>query len=122
MPSLGLVNDLLDAADEQDDDETRQAIGDQDSTATKWHKHTVKVYQMLQRTLKTDADPEDSDKPTVLHYNELSKDCSRRTAASVFFELLQLKTWDFIEIDQQEPYGDILISVGNRFHEPPPNP
>ena len=44
-----------------------------------------------------------------------------RTAAGVFFELLQLKTWDFIEVDQDEAYGTIAISAGLRFGEDAPN-
>jgi hypothetical protein len=28
----------------------------------------------------------------------------------VFFELLQLKTWDYIDLDQDESYGDIKVS------------
>ena len=29
----------------------------------------------------------------------------------MFFELLQLKTWDFIELDQSDSYGDIKVKV-----------
>jgi cohesin complex subunit SCC1 len=109
-----MVNELQVGNDQDDDDETRQALGDKEGTAQKWHQHTVKVLQMLQRTIGDDNVQEVS-------YDALSKNCSRRTAASVFFELLQLKTWDFIEIDQQDPYGDIDISAGVRFQEAPPN-
>jgi cohesin complex subunit SCC1 len=112
---LGMVNELQ-VEDEGDDDETRQALGDKEGTAQKWHQHTVKVLQMLQRTIG-----DDNEHVQEVSYDALSKNCSRRTAASVFFELLQLKTWDFIEIDQQDPYGDIEISAGVRFQEAPPN-
>jgi len=33
----------------------------------------------------------------------------------------QLKTWDFLELAQDEEYGPITISAGPRFHEAPPN-
>ena len=116
---------------ENEDEETREAIGDSAGTKTKWHKHTVKVLTMLQRNIRggmpdeeeegQDVGEEKPEKPTELHFNAMSKNCSRRTAAGVFFELLQLKTWDFIELDQDEPYGDFAISAGARFQEAPPN-
>jgi cohesin complex subunit SCC1 len=112
-----MVNELQ-VEDQDDDDETRQALGDKEGTAQKWHQHTVKVLQMLQRTM---ADNGQQQMVQEVSYDALSKNCSRRTAASVFFELLQLKTWDFIEIDQQDPYGDIGITPGLRFQETPPN-
>jgi cohesin complex subunit SCC1 len=112
-----MVNELQ-VQDQDDDDETRQALGDKEGTAQKWHQHTVKVLQMLQRTM---SDNDEKEQQQQVSYDALSKNCSRRTAASVFFELLQLKTWDFIEIDQQDPYGDIEISAGLRFQEAPPN-
>ena len=103
--SLGLVNVL--EVDENEDDETREAIGDSAGTKTKWHKHTVKVLTMLQQNIRggmpeddeNSDDEDDEGKPekhSELHFNSMSKNCSRRTAAGVFFELLQLKTWDFI--------------------------
>jgi len=108
--ALGLVN----AMDVEDEDDSRQAAGtDLVSANSKWHKHTVKVLDMLQRNM-----PQDN---AQLSYNALSKGCSRRTAASVFFELLQLKTWDFVEVDQAESYGDIVIAPGLLFHQGPPS-
>lgn len=131
--SLGLVNDFENdvvAEDEDGDDDNlrQQAGGDLVSSSTKWHKHTVTVLKMLQRNMGTanaesdnDDEAEGKEKPQYLSYDKMSKKCSRRTAAGVFFELLQLKTWDFIELNQNESYGDIIISPGVRFSEPPPN-
>ena len=123
---MGLVNELnLQSDDEDDDDENREAIGDQSSSNNKWHKHTVKVLQLLQRRMRPieeqPPDDDDDDRETSLQFQQLSQHCTRRTAASVFFEMLQLKTWDFIELDQPEPYGDIDITPGVRFQEAPPN-
>ena len=55
-------------------------------------------------------------------YNAISgvtsgRKVGRRTAAGVFFEVLQLKTWDFIEVNQEGSYGDITVSQGRRFGE-----
>lgn len=115
---LGLVNDF----EEDLNTEPRQATGtDIVSSDSKWHKHTVKVLSML----KTQMDNLERDNQATmkgeLSYNKLSNGCSRHTAASVFFELLQLKTWDFIELDQDESYGDIKITRGLRFSESPPS-
>jgi len=119
--SLGMVNDLEEDLVEQEvEDAPRQeAGGELVSSSTKWHKHTVKVFSMLKRNL-TEGTEEEGDKVASLSYNSLSKGCSRRTAVGVFFEMLQLKTWDFIELDQAESYGDIKITAGNRFAESPP--
>lgn len=133
LEDLGWVNDFRidsDQDDDDDDDENREAIGDQSSTETKWHKHTVKVLKLLQRRLRstdgeveegTAGDGDDDNKVNAIQFHQLSQHCTRRTAASVFFEMLQLKTWDFIELDQSEPYGDITITPGIRFSEAPPS-
>uniref|UniRef100_A0A7S4K6T6 Rad21/Rec8-like protein C-terminal eukaryotic domain-containing protein n=1 Tax=Odontella aurita TaxID=265563 RepID=A0A7S4K6T6_9STRA len=140
--SLGAVNDLEDdiagMVGEEDEDTPRQEAGDEEvSSSAKWHKHTVRVLVMLKRNMTTgkegttkmggaegeeaDADAEAEAKATQLGYDRLSRGCSRRTAAGVFFELLQLKTWDFLELSQDESYGDITIHPGPRFDEDPPN-
>jgi len=135
--SLGAVNEMgAESPSGKDGDAPRQsADGEETSSNAKWHKHTVKVLSMLKRNMATpeeaaaaaaDEEKEGEDaatneKPTQLNYDQLSSGCSRRTAAGVFFELLQLKTWDFIELDQEEAYGDIAITAGNRFAESPPS-
>lgn len=108
--SLGAVNDLG-----EDIFGERQEQGDT-SSVSNWHKHTVKVLNMLKKNMGTD----DQDLPKNLSYDKLSQGVSRRTACGVFFELLQLKTWDFIELNQQQSYSDIRITPGVRFHESPP--
>ncbi|GKY94398.1 hypothetical protein MPSEU_000405800 [Mayamaea pseudoterrestris] len=111
--SLGLVNDFVN----DDDGEPRQEAGDQViNSTTKWHKHTIRVFKLLKDTLGLD----DPDKPGFVSFNEMTKGTtSRRTASGVFFELLQLKTWDYIELEQDEAYADIKISPGIKFHENP---
>eukprot|EP00562_Extubocellulus_spinifer_P000324 CAMPEP_0178483070 /NCGR_PEP_ID=MMETSP0696-20121128/7046_1 /TAXON_ID=265572 /ORGANISM="Extubocellulus spinifer, Strain CCMP396" /LENGTH=820 /DNA_ID=CAMNT_0020110579 /DNA_START=151 /DNA_END=2613 /DNA_ORIENTATION=+ len=134
--SLGAVNEMgemgADSTAAKDGDAPRQsADGEETSSHAKWHKHTVKVLAMLKRNLATPEEAaaaedeaegaEVTKKPTQLSYDKLSSGCSRRTAAGVFFELLQLKTWDFINVEQDEAYGDIIITGGNRFAENPPS-
>lgn len=47
----------------------------------------------------------------------LTKGSTRRTAAQKFYALLELKKWQAIEIEQEEPYGTIEISTGPRLQE-----
>ena len=139
MLELGMVNDMVLDSDEDDDDgdddddlANRQALGDVASSTTKWHKHTVRVFQHLKKCMKDpnqehdggDASAEDADDepkkdlPEQISFKNLTKNVvSRRNAASVFFEMLQLKTWDFIDLDQEDSYGDITVSPGIRFGE-----
>lgn len=134
--SLGAVNDLEKelyevGGEEKEGGDPRQEAGDElVSHTSKWHKHTVRVLGMLQRNMKSaNADAEgkvdglddDEEKPSQLSYNKLSAGCSRRTAAGVFFEMLQLKTWDFVDLNQDKSYGDITVAPGLRFDEAPPS-
>jgi len=114
--SLGAVNDLEEAREDDMEIDPRQMQGDELlSSKTKWHKHTVKVFEMLKRNMNTSGGREH------LNFDKLSNGCSRRTASSVFFELLQLKTWDFIELEQKQSYCDIKIIPGDRFSEEAPS-
>lgn len=99
MFSLAAANDL-------DDVQTDEPL-----TSAKWHKNTVKVFEVLKHNLA------DSDQ---VSFDVLSKNTSRRTAVGFFFEMLQLKTLDYIDIQQGKSYGDIRISPGVRFAEDPP--
>ncbi|TMW67967.1 hypothetical protein Poli38472_007639 [Pythium oligandrum] len=100
---LGAVNDLQASIDDTMDDDHVNF-----STAQhKWHPHTVKVMKVLRKSL---------DDKTEVTYNQLTKNTqNRRTAAALFFELLQLKTLNYVDVDQSTPYGDIKISKATRF-------
>ena len=125
---LGMVNDMvLDSEEDDDDDEGRQALGDVASSATKWHKHTVRVFSHLKKSIrdptkKDNDDDNEEELPQAVDFHDLTKHVvSRRNASSIFFELLQLKTWDFLELQQDDAYGKIAISAGVRFGEDAPN-
>ena len=52
------------------------------------------------------------DSPTgTLSYNKMTQKKSRRTAAACLFELLVLKTKDYVHIDQDAPFGDVTITA-----------
>lgn len=94
------------------------------TTTLKWHKNTVKVFEVLKKNLIShdgDGDNDDASKKEFVSYQALSEGVSRRTAAGFFFELLQLKTLNYIELNQNESYGDITISAGVKFTENPPS-
>ncbi|CAH0521831.1 unnamed protein product [Peronospora belbahrii] len=75
----------------------------------KWHPHTVKVMKVLRKSLKNNEE---------VTYRQLTKKTQdRRTAAALFFELLQLKTLDYVDVEQAAPFSDIKISKAGRFSE-----
>lgn len=125
--SFSLVNDIL--GDDNDEDNPRQTLGSDELNVqkSKWHKHTVQVLSLLKsRMASNKAKPDDlsdsdedeaPEKALQLSYNSLSHGCSRRTAVTVFLELLQLKTWDFVDLEQDENFGDITILPGVKFDE-----
>jgi len=130
--SLGAVNDLEDdfGIDAEEESRALDESGEfsMARTRSKWHKHTVKVLSMLKKNMRdshdtsmNEGDDEKEEKPKSLSYNVITHAASRRTAVGVFFELLQLKTWDFIELEQNESYGDIKIKAGPRFLEDAPS-
>ena len=52
-------------------------------------------------------------------YSNITEGKDRRTASACLFELLVLKTREFIEIEQSEPYGDIEATPENKFYSDP---
>jgi chromatin segregation and condensation protein Rec8/ScpA/Scc1 (kleisin family) len=47
----------------------------------------------------------------VVSFQDLSAGVSKRVAAGCFLEVLQLKTWGRIRVQQEAPFSDILISA-----------
>lgn len=120
LADWGMVNDArpadCDDEDGDDEDDPRQEAGSElMPSSSKWHKHTVRVLKILQCSMG-----EGNNKPDSLIFGDLVKHVGRRTAAGVFFEVLQLKTWDFLDVEQGEAEGPIAISTGPRFMEDPP--
>ena len=102
---LGAVNDVRsDAQDGAALDHT-----DASTAQHKWHPHTVKVMKVLRKSLH--------DKEEVTYKQLTKKTQDRRTAAALFFELLQLKTLDYVDVEQAAPYADIKVSKAARFSE-----
>ena len=67
--------------------------------------HLTKRTQKMMTSLK--AGFEEADEIT---YNGMTTGKNRRTAAACLFELLVLKTKGYIEVDQAQPYADIIVT------------
>jgi hypothetical protein len=82
---------------------TQQRIEEevQDNISTSVSLKTRKMQAFLEQSFSTDAD---------LNFNQMFANKQRRTVASAFFELLVLKSKGYIDINQQEPYGDITVT------------
>ncbi|CAI5728770.1 unnamed protein product [Peronospora effusa] len=99
---LGAVNDIR-------SDANSAAQTEASAAQHKWHPHTVKVMKLLRKSLQNNEE---------VTYNQLTKNTQdRRTAAALFFEILQLKTLDYVDVEQAAPFSDITISKAARFSE-----
>jgi cohesin complex subunit SCC1 len=72
-----------------------------------WNKRTKQIFGLLQDKFRTDESAS---------FDELSRGINKRAAATSFFEILQLKTWNYLEVEQLQPYDDIKIFPGVSFH------
>lgn len=54
-------------------------------------------------------------------FKDMVAGSDRKEAVIAYFELLQLKTWDYIEVEQSKPFGDIVVSPGPKFADGVPN-
>jgi hypothetical protein len=79
-----------------------------DDRIADWSSRTAMVFDVLQDQLKE----QDS-----VSFKAISKGISRRTAAACFLEILQLKTWGFVDVAQESPFADIDIMPTTKFHE-----
>jgi len=78
---------------------------------TKWHQQTEKMFDLCGNLLEG--------KDTIT-YQELAEGRRKQVVAACFFEILQLKTWDRLNVSQEAPYGAITIARGPKFQEPVP--
>eukprot|EP00697_Spironema_sp_BW2_P006042 gnl/Spiro4/18414_TR9857_c0_g1_i1.p1 gnl/Spiro4/18414_TR9857_c0_g1~~gnl/Spiro4/18414_TR9857_c0_g1_i1.p1 ORF type:complete len:563 (+),score=114.02 gnl/Spiro4/18414_TR9857_c0_g1_i1:96-1691(+) len=68
---------------------------------------TQRMVEILQTLFSSSSRP--------LMFHSLVKNQSRKSAISSFYQMLVLKTRDFIGASQDEPYGNIRISKGPQF-------
>ena len=82
-----------------------------DADAREWHPNTIKVVELLRDQLAANES---------LSFDALTAGANKRSAVGVFVELLHLKTWDFVALDQPEPYADITVAKAPCFNDPIP--
>jgi len=97
--------------EEEEDDEEEEPRDSQFGTERNWHSRTVKMMRLCEGLLENKEQ---------VSYQSLAKGKRRHIVASCFFELLQLKTWDRIDLVQDEPYGTIDIFRGPKFTDEVP--
>uniref|UniRef100_A0A0R3RS74 Double-strand-break repair protein rad21 homolog n=1 Tax=Elaeophora elaphi TaxID=1147741 RepID=A0A0R3RS74_9BILA len=85
-----------------DEDET----GADGEDEHRWTKRTQNVLNSISTKIKASADGK------ILFTDLLTKGSTRKTAAQKFSMLLVLKKWQAIDVQQAEPYGEIMISAG----------
>ncbi|EFO17919.2 hypothetical protein LOAG_10578 [Loa loa] len=85
-----------------DEDET----GADGEDEHRWTKRTQNVLNSISTKIKASVDGK------ILFTDLLTKGSTRKTAAQKFSMLLVLKKWQAIDVQQSEPYGDIIISAG----------
>uniref|UniRef100_A0A914ZM66 Double-strand-break repair protein rad21 n=2 Tax=Parascaris univalens TaxID=6257 RepID=A0A914ZM66_PARUN len=72
----------------------------------RWTKRTQNVLNSISTKLKSSSSEE------ITLSDLLTKGSTRKTAAQKFYTLLVLKKWQAIDVRQDEPYGEIIISAG----------
>ena len=85
--------------------------------ASKWRRRTNRLLELLQKHMRAEGEEDEEPKPTSLSYGSIAEGYDRHKVAGVFYMLLQLKTWDFVDLkqSQSEAYSDIEIRAGPRF-------
>ena len=73
----------------------------------RWNKRTQQMMNILSRHM-----PESEDTTT---FKTLLGRNNRKQVASKFYTFLVLKKMQAVEVEQNEPYGDIIITRGPRF-------
>jgi hypothetical protein len=98
------------AREKEREERERAEMSEKPPSAKELIARTQKMYALLKKKFgETDS----------LSFSELLGDSpNRATAAGSFYQLLVLKTEDYIQVKQPKPYGDIAITTTKRFGEP----
>jgi cohesin complex subunit SCC1 len=84
---------------------------------TQWHPNTMRMCKLLRTRIAAAAKEKPHERPPTVAFSQVTRNARRTKAANLFWEVLQLKTWDFIEVDQEHAYDDVQITAAARFHE-----
>ena len=78
----------------------------------KWHARTKRMAKVLASAME--AAGASGDRAEV-SFSGLSVGSTKRTAASAFYEVLALATWDVVQVRQDLPYADITVGKTDAF-------
>ncbi|KAJ2551746.1 sister chromatid cohesion protein 1 [Coemansia sp. RSA 1878] len=111
-PELDTNVEALLEADLDADPETSQ-LDDADQAGTSgYSKNTIRAIRILDTAAQADnIQPSDASAQEAesLSFNKIAHEARRDDAVTLFFELLVLKSRDFIDVSQSAPYEDVQI-------------
>ncbi|KAJ1826527.1 sister chromatid cohesion protein 1 [Coemansia sp. RSA 2599] len=111
-------------AQDRSDSGSRPAQGE-GAADTGYSKNTIRAIHILDNACRSEnvsvSDAVDAassaDENATLSYMSVAKDARRSDAVKLFFELLVLKTKDFIDVSQPEPFEDISIAPRTKLRQ-----
>ncbi|XP_036395040.1 double-strand-break repair protein rad21 homolog A-like [Megalops cyprinoides] len=112
IPELDLLGEKSKDKEKDDEEEEEEEEGqgvDQDQEEKRWNKRTQQMLHGLQRALaKTGAES--------ISLLDLCRNNHKKQAAAKFYSFLVLKKQQAVDLTQAEPYSDIIVTPGPRFH------
>ncbi len=105
MPSLSGIAE--DTTTTQADERPREELSEE-FEQRRWTKRTQQVLRLLNRTLS---------KQDSVEFKSVTLKCTRKQAASRFYTCLLLAKEGTIQVEQPEPYAEIVIQKGPKYSE-----
>ena len=94
--------------DEISDVEEKEGETFEDFDNRRWNKRTQSVLNLLRRDL---------DAKGQVNFFSFSEGSYKKQAASKFYSILLLKKAETINVTQSEPFADIIVHAGPKYHE-----
>ncbi|CAH8358047.1 unnamed protein product [Eruca vesicaria subsp. sativa] len=95
-------------------EEQVNAHGTEDLQQETWSARTRSVAKFLEKTFLEQREKGEEEKASLLH---LCRGRTQKESARLFYETLVLKTKGYLEVKQDHPYSDILLSRFTRQQE-----
>ncbi len=94
-----------------------QATLDESGTVPvhKWHSRTKRMARVLADALAANAASVEDPMDAQASFSSLAMGSSKRSAASAFYEVLALATWDVVSVQQTAPFSDIAVGKTANF-------
>jgi len=81
----------------------------------KWHSRTKRMARVLADALQANAASVNDPMDAQASFSSLAMGSSKRSAASAFYEVLALATWDVVSVQQTAPFSDIAVGRTANF-------